>query len=147
MLTANVSKIKKSVLPNITFILKILSEKGIIFVWTGFFIWSKKCKFHKNVFLQNGATWACVNMHKYITSQVSIVWYNSHIVIKSWISYDALQKNSCKRFNSPMKGHWMVSIFTFLVRNLYELSKMGSVKSVAFVVQKILCNLFSMQKV
>ena len=33
MLTANVSKIKKNVLPNLIFILNVLSENGIIFVW------------------------------------------------------------------------------------------------------------------
>ena len=35
MLTANVSKIKKSILSNIIFIVKVLSENGIIFVWIG----------------------------------------------------------------------------------------------------------------
>ena len=38
-----------------------------------------------------------------------------------------------------------LTAFTFIGRNFQELSVMGSTKSVAFVVQKILCNLFSMQ--
>ena len=33
MLTASVSKIKKNVLPNLIFILNVLAENGIIFVW------------------------------------------------------------------------------------------------------------------
>ena len=40
---------------------------------------------------------------------------------------------------------WRVSIFAILGRTLLELSKMGSMKSVAFLVQKIVCNLFSMR--
>ena len=39
-----------------------------------------------------------------------------------------------------------LTTFTFIGRNLRELSVMGWTKSVAFVVQKILCNPFSMQK-
>ena len=37
MLTANVRKIEKSVMSNISFILDVLSESGITFVWIGFF--------------------------------------------------------------------------------------------------------------
>ena len=37
MLTANVSKIKKTALSNVTFILNVLLEDGIIFVWTSLF--------------------------------------------------------------------------------------------------------------
>ena len=37
MLTVNVSKIKKSALPNITFILNVFSENEIIFVYRSLF--------------------------------------------------------------------------------------------------------------
>ena len=44
MLTANVSKIKKSALPNIAFILSALSENEVFFVWIGF---PRKLNVHK----------------------------------------------------------------------------------------------------
>ena len=53
--------IKKSVLSNITFILNVLSEDGVIFIWMELFLKIKKCLFHKNVFFQNEA----VDMGKY----------------------------------------------------------------------------------
>ena len=42
MLTTNISKIKKSVQSNITFISNVLSENWIIFVWIGLFSKTKK---------------------------------------------------------------------------------------------------------
>ena len=42
MVTSNVSKIKKSVLPNITFILNVLSENGTSFVGMVLFFIIKK---------------------------------------------------------------------------------------------------------
>ena len=50
MLAVIVSKIKKSVLPNITFVLNELSQYGIIFVSMGLFPkMEKQRKFDKNV--------------------------------------------------------------------------------------------------
>ena len=39
--SSNVNKILKSILPNITFTLNVLSENGIIFVWMSFFLTPK----------------------------------------------------------------------------------------------------------
>ena len=50
MLSANVSKIKKKILPNIIFFLYVLSENGIILV--SFSKIKKQCSFHKNVFFK-----------------------------------------------------------------------------------------------
>ena len=68
MLTANVRKIEKSVMSNISFILDVLSESGITFVWIGFF-------HKKNGFFKMKLLCVCVNMRKYFMSRVSIVCY------------------------------------------------------------------------
>ena len=53
MLTDTVNKMKKkSILLNITFILNVLSENGIIFVWIDLFFKIKKYWFQKNMFLK-----------------------------------------------------------------------------------------------
>ena len=65
MLTANGSKIQESVLPNITFVLNLLSENGII-------------ENEKRVF-ENEIPCACVKICKYMTSQLPIVWYNNYM--------------------------------------------------------------------
>ena len=59
------------------------------------------------------------------------------------IDFTVLEK--LQSFKSKKQSENLTT-FTFIGRNLEELSVMGSIKSVAFVVQKILCNLFSMQK-
>ena len=70
MLTANVIKIKKCILANITFILNVLSKNGVIFLF--------RCAYFlrpKNIlnFIFFYRLCACVKMPKYITSQVPIV--------------------------------------------------------------------------
>ena len=53
MLADTVNKMKKkSILLNITFILNVLSENGIIFVWIDLFFKIKKYWFQKNMFLK-----------------------------------------------------------------------------------------------
>ena len=64
--TANASKMPASVLPSITFILNVVSENGIIFIWMGLFS-TKMCFLNESVRVR-------VNKRKYIISQVSIVW-------------------------------------------------------------------------
>ena len=49
MLTADTRKIKKSVLPNITFILNVLSENGIIFVLMSLYFKENNEHFRKTV--------------------------------------------------------------------------------------------------
>ena len=56
MLTYNASKVKNSALPNITYILNVLSENGIIFSEWAYFLRSKN-----NVNFTEG----CVCMRKY----------------------------------------------------------------------------------
>ena len=68
----NVNVSKMNTLSNITFILNVLLEDRIIFVWRSLFLKSKKKK--------NEAACTCVNMRKRITSKVSIV---SYIAIQS----------------------------------------------------------------
>ena len=86
MLTANVSKIKKSARANITFILNALSENGIVFVCMSLFSKSKS-----NVILTKMYffKWGCIRMRKYayITSQV-FYWTVQHI----YIVYKAIEK-------------------------------------------------------
>ena len=52
--------------------------------------------FHKNLFCSNKAVCTCLNMHKYITSQVSIVWYNTFIQLCSHKEIITLFKNWSK---------------------------------------------------
>ena len=48
-INCDLSKIKKSFLPNTTFVLKVLSENGIIFAWMELFLRPKNnAKLHKN---------------------------------------------------------------------------------------------------
>ena len=72
MLTANNSKIKKSALPDIAFILTI-------FVWMNVLLKLKKMLISQKYVLHNKTAWACVKMGKYIALQVSLVWYNTFI--------------------------------------------------------------------
>ena len=86
MLTANVGKIKKDVLLNITFILNVLSENGIVFCQEGLiFKIKKQYLLQKNVFLLKQA---CLYMCKYaeiyyVKSVCCMVQY-IHIVIQSY---------------------------------------------------------------
>ena len=80
MSTANVSKIKNSVLPNITFILGVLSENGIFLPKWVYFSRSKRLLISQRFFLKSEAACACVNLCKYITSFYSMAHLYSYIV-------------------------------------------------------------------
>ena len=72
----NVKVSKINTLSNIAFILNVLLEDRIIFVWRSlFFKIKKKLISGKCVFFLNEAACTCVNMRKRITSKVSIVPY------------------------------------------------------------------------
>ena len=49
-ITVNVNTNNSKTKKNVTFILNVLSENGIIFAWMGSFWRPKKCYFNKNVF-------------------------------------------------------------------------------------------------
>ena len=52
----------------------------------------------KRIFL-NKAAWVCVNMRKYIMSQVFIAWYNNFIKLYNHGGYDSLKANIVKKLN------------------------------------------------
>ena len=68
-----------------------------------------------------------------------------YIVIQSWRSYNTLELKIAEKLSvlKNYTGHWKVTTFTLLDSNLYKLSKVESMKSVEFVVQKMLYNLLS----
>ena len=84
MLTATVTKIKNCALLNHNFILNVLSENALIFVRTGLFFKIKNVVgFTEMCFLRSETACACVNIRKYVTSQVSIVGYNTFMQLFS----------------------------------------------------------------
>ena len=77
MSTANVSKIKKSVLANLIFILKAFSEKGLFLSESAYFLKSKNNVIFLEMRFLNKAAYACVNMCKYITWQLFVTCYKT----------------------------------------------------------------------
>ena len=74
MLTASVIKIKKNILPNITFILKIFSENGIILSEWPYFLRSKSnVDFKETCFFLNRGFVHTRKHAQCITSQVPII--------------------------------------------------------------------------
>lgn len=120
MLTANVGKIKKDVLLNITFILNVLSENGIVFCLEGLiFKIKKQCLFQKNVFLlKQGCLCMCKYAQVYYVKSVCCMVQYIHIVIQSYfflIFFNTLKVKIQSQNSTICK---LDSIFTFLGRAL-----------------------------
>ena len=77
-MSAKSRKVPRSTLP---LFLNVLSENGIIFILIGLFLRSKIMLIsQKRVFYKRGTR---INMGKYITSQVFVVWCSSFIQLYS----------------------------------------------------------------
>ena len=79
MSTANVSKVKESVLANLIFNLKVFSKKGLFLSKSAYFLKSKNNVIFSKMRFLNEAAYACVNMCKYITWQLLVTCYNTFI--------------------------------------------------------------------
>ena len=108
--TDNVKKINKSILHNFKFSQNTLSENGIIFVSTDVFLRSKTSdNFLETSFFKNEAACVYVNMRKYITSRVPILW---QIAFNSYTVKGKYSKNSTTY--KDFVRCWRFPIFSFL---------------------------------
>ena len=137
------AKLRKVSSPTLLFLTHFQQTELFLSEWAYFPRSTNNVNFIKICFL-NEAACPCVNMRKYITSQVCILW---NIILKQLI-YLYENRNS-RKIQWPVKIVRVIKGFQVLlslIKLCQNLPKWGP-WSLKFVIEKILCNIFSIQKV